>query len=103
MDDKSRQGFFCLVRGNKNKIHLLAYAGGEKNRKIRIDKIYIISNENNHFKFEKKIINLMYSLRSTAQTVEGSCSSHYKHPLLGIEHFPSNVLKEILGITWNLD
>ena len=41
MDDESRQGFFCLVGGNKNKnkICLPADFGGEKNKKIRIDRI----------------------------------------------------------------
>ncbi len=35
MDDESRQGFFCLVGGNKNKneICLPADVGGHKNKK----------------------------------------------------------------------
>ncbi len=41
VDDKSRRELFCLVGGNtnKNKIYLLAYVGGEKNMKIKADKI----------------------------------------------------------------
>ncbi len=40
MDDESRRGFFYLVGGNKKKnIYLLAYVGGDKNKKIKIDKI----------------------------------------------------------------